>query len=61
MWNAAGVRPVNLEDLGPDVWNPRGIKILGTPVGSQEFIQEVCDERLVATREGVVGGNPLCP
>ena len=51
VWNAAGVRPVNLEDLGPDVWNPRGIKILGTPVGYQEFIQEVCEERLQQERE----------
>ena len=51
VWNAAGVRPVNLEDLVPDVWNPRGIKILGTPVGSQEFIQEVCEERLQQERE----------
>ena len=53
------VCPANLEDLGPDVWNPRGIKILGTPIGSQEFIQEVCEERL--QREGVVGGIPWVP
>ena len=51
VWNVAGVRSVNLEDLGPDVWNPRRIKILGTPVGSQEFIQEVCEERLQQERE----------
>ena len=41
----------NLADLGPDVWNPRGIKILGTPVGSQKFIPEVCKERLQQERK----------
>ena len=45
------LREVNLEDLGPDVWIPPGIKILCTPVGSQEFIQEVCEERLQRERE----------
>ena len=25
MWNTAGTRPTDLEDLGPDVWNPEGI------------------------------------
>ena len=29
-WNSAGTRPTALEDLGPDVWNPEGVKILGT-------------------------------
>ena len=29
---------------GPEVWNPEGVKILGTPVGSQRFIQEVADK-----------------
>ena len=59
-----GRSPVELEDFGPDVWNPRGIKILGTPVGSQEFISEVCEEQL--QQEGVcgrqfLGGQPAAP
>ena len=28
VWNAAGVRPVNLEDVGPDVWNPRRVSFV---------------------------------
>ena len=38
MWNRAGARPPNTGDLGPDVWNPDGIKILGTPVGNDGFV-----------------------
>ena len=32
--NRAAERP-DMDDLGNEVWNPEGIKILGTPVGSQ--------------------------
>ena len=39
-WNKAGICPPRMEDLGPDVWNPEGIKILGTPVGSDVFVEE---------------------
>ena len=35
-----------MEELGPDVWNAAGIKILGTPVGTAEFEHEVCAARL---------------
>ena len=31
---------------GPEVWSPRGVKVLGTPVGSDEFVKEVSDARL---------------
>ena len=27
-WNKAGICPPRMEDLGPDVWNPEGIKII---------------------------------
>ena len=27
-WNRAGTRPTDLEDLGPDVWNPEGPSVL---------------------------------
>ena len=46
VWNQEGVCLPNLEDLGPDVWSSRGVKILGTPVGSDDFVQELCEERL---------------
>ena len=50
-WNFAGERPVDLEDLGPDVWNPEGIKILGTPVGHPEFLSTFVEQRLVEERK----------
>ena len=34
VWNRASMCPPDVVDLGAEVWNPEGIKILGTPVGS---------------------------
>ena len=28
-----------MDDLGPDVWNPDGIKILGTPMGNDAYVR----------------------
>ena len=39
-WNRAGARPPNMDDVGPDLWNPDGIKILGTPVGHDVCVEE---------------------
>ena len=33
-WNHAGIVPENVEILGPDAWQPEGITVLGTPIGS---------------------------
>ena len=33
-------------ELGPEVWNPEGVKVLGTPVGSTRFVEEVVNKRL---------------
>ena len=38
--------PERMEDLGPSVWSPEGLKILGTPVGTPEFHSEETRERL---------------
>ena len=38
VWNREGVCLPNFEDLGPDVWSSRGVKILGTLVGSDVFV-----------------------
>ena len=38
--------PPNVVDLGAEVWNPEGIKILGTPVGSRQFVHEKVMERV---------------
>ena len=46
MWNRASVCPVGMAELGPDVWNPEGVKVLGTPVGSRTFVAEVINKRL---------------
>ena len=50
VWNRAGVRPTHMEDLGPEVWNEEGVKILGTPIGSDRFIEAVTEERLTEGR-----------
>ena len=35
-----------VEDLGEGVWSPDGIKILGTPIGSLEFVHSFIERRL---------------
>ena len=45
-WNRAGVPPPRMEELGPDVWSGSGIKILGTPVGDDEFVRRLSEERI---------------
>ena len=39
--NEGKVRPPHMEDFGPEVWNEEGVKILGTPIGSDRFIETV--------------------
>ena len=31
-WNCVGICPPRLDDLGPHVWSPSGVKVSGTPV-----------------------------
>ena len=38
-----------MEDLGPEVWNAEGVKILGTPIGS-DCHEDVTEERLTEER-----------
>ena len=33
-----------MAELGPEVWNPEGVKVLGTPVGSRRFVEEEEDK-----------------
>ena len=33
-----GECPEEFAELGPEVWSPEGVKILGTPAGSGEFV-----------------------
>ena len=42
----AGVQPPDLEELGPEVWSKEGVMILGTPVGSDRFVEVATEERI---------------
>ena len=46
VWNRAGTCLPGVEDLGEDVWSPDGIKFLGTPIGSLEFVHRFIERRL---------------
>ena len=50
LWNASGTVPDNVEELGPAVWQPRGIAVLGTPIGSLEYTAERVERRLADER-----------
>ena len=45
VWNRVGVCPFDVAELGDEVWSFRGVKILGTPVGSPEFVHAFAMER----------------
>ena len=45
-WNRGGIRPPDLDELEEDVWDLKGTKILGTPIGSEDFVQRVINRRL---------------
>ena len=44
--NRGGTCPPDVADLGEEVWNAAGIKILGTPIGSPEFVHSTVQQRL---------------
>ena len=46
VWNRAAECPKRVAELGFDVWNPHSAKILGTPVGSGDFVARLATERL---------------
>ena len=49
-WNRAGIPPEDIEELGPEVWQPCGITVLGTPIGSELYISEKMEERIAKER-----------
>ena len=59
-WNKAGVCPARMAELELSVWSHEGIKILGTPVGSAEFVQRLCEER-IAQEEHLWQAIPWVP
>ena len=46
VWNAAGMIPDGIQDLGPEVWSPEGLMVLGTPLGSDAFASAKISERI---------------
>ena len=46
VWNKAGSHPLDIDDLGPEVWCKDGVRILGTPVGSDSYVEVATDERI---------------
>ena len=53
-WNKGGIAPPDLVDLeqaavqaGEEpVWNPRGVMVLGTPVGHPDYVREKLEAKL---------------
>ena len=43
MWNRSGTVPADVETLGDEVWRSDGIKVLGRPLGTAEFLEELMD------------------
>ena len=46
VWIGEGTCLANCEGFGEEVWSPTGVKILGIPIGSQEFVRSLGVERL---------------
>ena len=51
VWNKAGEQPVDIEELGADVWSLEGVKVLATPVGSKNFVAAHTAERMQKEHE----------
>ena len=50
-WNRAGVIPDSIDQLRPEVWQPEGITVLGTPIGTEQYVSQKMEERLAKERE----------
>ena len=43
VWNKSGRPPEDVRTLGRDAWQPAGIRVLGTPIGTAQFVADaVC-------------------
>ena len=49
-WNKAGVVPDDITNVGAEAWQPQGITVLGTPIGSELYIAEKMEERISKER-----------
>ena len=58
-WNKAGIIPPRIEELGPEVWkgqgnlHERGLRILGSPFGTAEFIHDFGEQHIDKARQFV--------
>ena len=50
VWNRGGIVPAHVEELGADVWNCDGIKVLGTPLGTAQFVSSLVEARIAEER-----------
>ena len=50
VWNRSGTAPVDIEELGEEAWQPKGLKVLGTPVGSPQVTAEKLRESVEEER-----------
>ena len=46
VWYVAGVIPDGIQDLGPEVWSPESLMVLGTPLGSDACAFAKISERI---------------
>ena len=46
VWNRGGSVPAQVEELGPDVWSCDGMKVLGTPLGTAQFVSSLVEEQI---------------
>ena len=60
VWNKAGLEPAGIDALGDGVWDPEGVKVLGTPVGSDAFVSNHSKERM-SEEDAFLGGIPHIP
>ena len=51
VWNKAGFRPDGIQNLGENAWSPEGIKVLGTPIGTEEFVEMHIQKRSQAEKK----------
>ena len=50
IWNRAGIRSPDIDDFCEEVWSPDGVKVLGSPIGTEAFIESFADRRLEEER-----------
>ena len=46
VWNKSGQPPENVDRLGVDAWNAEGVKVLGTPIGTEAFVSDHVTDRM---------------